>query len=320
MRSAALLAVLSLAPCLAFAPPAPPGNHVQSRDAAAAIASRRSPPPLSSTAESISSSFQQLLPAQLEKLEVIKLALKRPRGASVGLEYVPEVDISDGDLSIVSMQLRKAKCAAVWTSDAESAGKIAREQEGSRGEFPGPVPVIYSGLELQSAADCGATAVVVECGRDVVEIESMEGVGIIWKVNTMEQLQELASDEADSGGVYLLSNELLPASVEEDASALKESLSNLPKSVVTIAPLPTMQPKNGEISLGKHYASLGVSSLLLQRACIGDEEDVKYSQFAIESINKKSSSSFSMTGLTGSTNGHFGVSSHSGEVKWRRVE
>ena len=27
---------------------------------------------------------------------------------------------------------------------------------------------------------------------------------------------------------------------------------------------------------------------------------------------------FPATGLTGSTNGHFGVSSHGGEVKWRR--
>lgn len=119
---------------------------------------------------------------------------------------------------------------------------------------------------------------------------------------------------------FLLSHDMLPSSVEEDSSELKEILSNLPKSVVTIAPLPTMLPENNEIALGKHYASLGISSLLLEKACVGDEEDIKYSQHAIEGINKKSSSSFSMTGLTGSTNGHFGVSSHAGDVKWRRNE
>ena len=53
---------------------------------------------------------------------------------------------------------------------------------------------------------------------------------------------------------------------------------------------------------------------------MGDDEDIKYLQHAIEGINKKSSSSFSMTGLTGSTNGHFGVASHDGDVKWRRNE
>jgi len=126
--------------------------------------------------------------------------------------------------------------------------------------------------------------------------------------------------ESHAGGVYMLSKDILPTSIEDDALELKDILSSLPKSVVTIAPLQSMLPENAEVSLGKHYASLGISSLLLSNACVGDDEDIKYSQFVIEGINKKSSSSFSMTGLTGSANGHFGVSSHEGEVKWRRNE
>ena len=146
-------------------------------------------------------------------------------------------------------------------------------------------------------------------------------MGIIWKVQSVAQLQELSGTEKNAGGVYLLSKEMLPKSVDKESNELKEALSNLPKSVVTIAPLPSMLPENSEVALGKHYAtSLGISSLLLEGACVGDEEDTKYTAFAIDGINKKASSSFSMTGLTGSTNGHFGVSSHSGEVKWRRRE
>lgn len=256
----------------------------------------------------------------MDKLEVIKLALKRPRGASIGVEYAPSVELSDGDLSILSMQLRKAKCAAIFTSDAMSVGKIAAEQKSSRGDFPGPVPVVYCGKDLESD-DASATAVVVEYGQyDNVDMEALNNMGIIWKVNEMDQLQQLIDMENNAGGVYLLSQDMLPQGVEEDANELKEMLSTLPKSIITIAPLQTMLPDNAEIALGKHYASMGISSLLLQNACVGDDEDIKYSHHAIDGITKKSSSSFSMTGLTGSTNGHFGVSSHSGEVKWRRNE
>ncbi|KAL7525381.1 hypothetical protein ACHAWF_001332 [Thalassiosira exigua] len=262
---------------------------------------------------------KQLPQSSLDQLDVIKLALKRPRGYSVGVEYAPEEDVSGGDLSILSMQLRKSKCAAIWTSDLSSVAQIAREQEGSRGDFPGPVPVIYSGPVSDGAAEAysDATAVVLEYGH-VVEPELLNDVGVIWKVDTMEQLLDLIDAEDNSGGVFLLSENIIPCTVDEDSSELKDTLTNLPKSIVTVAPLSSMLPENNEINLGKHFASLGVSSLLLKNACVGDEEDAKYCQFFIEEVSKKSSSSFSMTGLTGSTNGHFGVSSHGGEVKWRR--
>jgi len=270
---------------------------------------------------------QILTQSSIDKLDTIKLALKRPRGASISIEYNPSSDISlsDGDLSILSMSLRKSKCSSIFTSDVSAVKKIAKEQESSRGDFPGPVPVIYCGKELDSAVisddDIGASAVVVEYeSADKVDMESLQNVGIIWKVNFIQQIQQLVDMESHAGGVYMLSKDMLPSSIEDDALVLKDILSSLPKSVVTIAPLQSMLPENAEVSLGKHYASLGISSLLLSNACVGDEEDIKYSQFVIDGINKKSSSSFSMTGLTGSANGHFGVSSHEGEVKWRRNE
>ncbi|KAL9187397.1 hypothetical protein ACHAXT_001500 [Thalassiosira profunda] len=308
-----LLVASGLVATQAFVPPAASGG-------CGALTTRLTP--LLSTAEAT-----RHLPAQssLDKLDVVKLALKRPRGASVGVEHAPANELSDGDLSILSMQLRKSKAGAIWTADAEAAVKIAEEQESARGDFPGPVPVIYSGSDFESVlnggGEAGAAAVVLEYGQEGVDMQLLEDVGIIWKVENVAQLQELADSEKKTGGVYLLSKEMLPESVDEESNELKEVLSSLPKSVVTIAPLPSMLPENSEVALGKHYAaSLGISSLLLEGACAGDEEDTKYTAFAIDGISKKASSSFSMTGLTGSTNGHFGVSSHSGEVKWRRHE
>ena len=103
--------------------------------------------------------------------------------------------MSDGDLSILSMSLRKCKCSSIFTSDVSAVKKIAEEQESSRGDFPGPVPVIYCGKELDSALlsddDIGASAVVVEYElADKVDIlESLQNMGIIWKVNNVQQIQ-----------------------------------------------------------------------------------------------------------------------------------
>ena len=182
------------------------------------------------------------------------------------------------------------------------------------------MPVIYYDTEAEKLDSSVVDAVVIEYGKN---LGSIPQTGIIWKVNSIEQLQDLIDmdDSNNAGGVFLLARDMLPSTVgdDDDDETLKDALSQLPKPNVTIAELPTMLPQNYEVTLGKYYANtLGISSLLLTNACVGDEEDISYTTHVIESINKKSSSSFSMTGLTGSANGHFGVSSHSGEVKWRR--
>jgi len=226
---------------------------------------------------------------------------------------------SDGDLSVLSMQLRKAaKSSAIWTSDAGSVAKLVEEQESSRGDFPGPCVVIYNG-SLEENTDiesvCDASAVVLDYGA-----ENTLNMPIIWRVNTLEHLREIADESGE--GVFLLSEDCLPECGDESSGAssdLREVLDNLPNAV-TIASLPVMQAANAEIQFGKHLVGLGINSLILQNACVGDEEDVTYTQWAIEMLNKKASSSFSMTGLTGSANGHFGVASHSGEMKWRRLQ
>ena len=55
-----------------------------------------------------------------------------------------------------------------------------------------------------------------------------------------------------------------------------------------------------------------IAAVVIQNACVGDAEDLKYTAFVVESINKKSSKNFQMTGLTGTTNGHFGSESSEG--------
>eukprot|EP00984_Skeletonema_dohrnii_P026677 scaffold16052_cov112-Skeletonema_dohrnii-CCMP3373.AAC.1 len=300
----ALIGIVSTTSCLAFVPQSVPSIHC--------------------AALSMSSTLFQPTQSSLDKLDNLKLSIKKPRGASIGVEYSRlNNELSDGDLKILSMQLRRsAKAAAIWSSDVESIAKLVKEQESARGDFPGPLPVIYSGSlsdadVVKTVVDGGVTAVVADYGESLDEAVTslLSEVGIIWKVSSLDEMKEAVQSE-NMGNVILLSKQVLPASIDDASDELAESLSN--KSVVTIAQIQSMMPANAEIQLGKDLAKLGVSSLVLEQACVGDEEDLKYTAYAIEELNKKSSSSFSMTGLTGSTNGHFGVSSHGGEVKWRR--
>lgn len=271
---------------------------------------------------SMSSTTSIFQPTQssLDKLANLKLSINKPRGVSIGIEYSPRIELSDGDLKILSMQLRKSsKAGAIFTADAESIAKLVKEQESARGDFPSPIPVIYSGSildknSLKKAVEGGVTAVFVNYGETLDEkvASLLNDVGIIWKISSLDEINKLVKTDS-MGDVILLSKNIIDNTSEE----LAEILTNK-KSIVAIAQIQSMMPSNAEIQIGKDLAKLGVSSLILGGACVGDEEDVKYAAYAIEQLNKKSSSNFSMTGLTGSTNGHFGVSSHGGEVKWRR--
>ena len=184
IAAASLIFLPFLSSICVFAFFVPPAVHVQKVPQTTLIS-------LFSTKEQI------LTQSSIDKLDTIKLALKRPRGASISIEYNPSLDssLSDGDLSILSMQLRKSKASAIFSSDVNAIKKIAKEQESSRGDFPGPVPVIYCGKELDSDVfsddGIGASAVVVEyTSAEKADMESLQNIGIIWKVNDIQEIQQ----------------------------------------------------------------------------------------------------------------------------------
>eukprot|EP00985_Skeletonema_marinoi_P002695 scaffold1111_cov176-Skeletonema_marinoi.AAC.1 len=135
-------AMTSTSSCLAFVPQPVPSTHC--------------------VALSMSSTLFQPTQTSLDKLDNLKLSIKKPRGASISVEYSRiNNELSDGDLKILSMQLRRsAKAAAIWSSDVESIAKLVKEQESARGDFPGPLPVIYSG----SLSDADVVKTVVDGG------------------------------------------------------------------------------------------------------------------------------------------------------------
>jgi len=255
-------------------------------------------------------------------LATLTQAIKRPRGLSIGIEYASS---TQHDVSILSMQLRKCNARAIYTSNLSALVSFRKEQETARGDFPGPVPVIYWGECWREAVELGTNVLVLDYDSSTensdLEMLVDHEVCVIWKVSEIAQIQILM--EKHFGNVFLLSDELLfnrdSNNQDTDIEQLQQQLSAVPESAVLIAALPSMLPQNHELTMGKVLSSTErIASLLIKRCCVDDDEDMKYAQFVIDGITKKSSSTFSMTGLTGSTNGHFGVSSHAGEVKWRR--
>ena len=281
----------------------------------------------------------------------IKASLKKMRGISVSVEYNPidtdtdtNKEISPMEMEILSQELRKAKAASIWTSNLNAVELFSKEQTAAKGNFPGPCPIIYKGegngdgdklqvkQNVQAAIEKGATAFVVNVDNINVDLDLDldKKVDIICRVKSAEDVHRAL----EAGYEYAF---LVPGS-EADISNqdLQTILGAIPKSAVVVATLPSMQNESAEIARGKELATLvavptesesesessKISGILIEDACVGDAEDLKYTAFVVENINKKSSSTFQMTGLTGAANGHFGSELSGGlqSAKWRRME
>lgn len=227
-------------------------------------------------------------------------ALWKPTGAttvSVEFKRAKDSTLSELELNVLSMQLRKFKAAAIWTPDLDSLAGFATEQKAAKGNFPGPCPVIFNGdsSQLEAAAFAGANAVVLSVGDlDKAEAAHKLGLEVVWSVSSAHEVSSIV--EAGVGQAFLV----------EQANA-SDLLDAIPKDAVKIAAVGSMQAGNVEISTGRDLAAAGCKAVLLKEACVGDSEDVQYTSFAIEGLTSKASSEFKITGMTGHVNGHFGT-------------
>ena len=155
-------------------------------------------------------------------------ALKKPTGAttvSVEFNKVSSSTMSDLELNVLSMQLRKFKAASVWTADLEVLAKFASEQKTAKGNFPGPVPLIFNGdgAQLEAAAAAGASALVL----DVEELARAEaaaklGLEVIWSVSSADAAGRIVN--AGLGDAFLV-----------HASVARDLVGALPKDSLKIA-------------------------------------------------------------------------------------
>jgi hypothetical protein len=256
----------------------------------------------------------------------LKTALKKPsKTLTVGVEYIrsSENSVSANELSILSMQLRKAKVSAIWCSNLVDAASFAKEQESAKGNFPGPCPVIYKGPQsitseedVKAAVEAGVTAMVVRVDSMDTVVQACssvngETVELIWQVAHAEDVQTVLAATENSAQAFWYHG---------DRDHIATVATVLPPSAFLIAAIEPMQPDGREITVGRDLKKAGCASILVRSACVGDAEDLEYTRFLVDGLTSKASSEFKFSGLTGSTNGHFGGMQANGSVKWRRVQ
>jgi hypothetical protein len=189
--------------------------------------------------------------------------------------------------------------------------ELVREQETARGSFPGPCPIIFTGPtqpdfnQFALSSNTVATAVIVSNPSATESTASAK----IYSVQSQEDV--LAVTSSDSDAMFL---------VDGMAVNVLEVLSAIPSGSVIIAKLPSMQDDHMEVERAKLLKQNGVTAILLSESIVGDTEDLEYAEFAISALTKKKSSTFNVSGLTGSANGHFGGVAKTVATKWIRTQ
>ncbi|GMH63082.1 hypothetical protein TrST_g12372 [Triparma strigata] len=232
---------------------------------------------------------------------------KASKTLSVGIEYAPAgADQTRGEIETLSMNLRKVSASAIFSSSLEHCKMFVNEQKTAEGSFPGPLPIIYTG-EMPNVKE--AVEAVPSLAAVVVDFDwEPQDLGSVQPIYRMTSPSQVPPPAASSFLVDCGSSASLASSI----------ISSLPPSSLIIAAIPSMLPSSSELSLSQTLKSLGVHSILFLDACTGDSEDLEYSTFAISSLTKKKSKTFNMTGMTGSTNGHFGGVAEMNERTWLR--
>lgn len=223
--------------------------------------------------------------------------------------------LSESELSILSMQLRKSKVSFILVSDnnMDALQEMVCEQDSAKASFPGPIPVLYHGNNAATAAKIGAAA-IVRSADDDDDVEMTGECEIIWKVENMQQARSVIEKTGGTADAFLVN---LPCG-DDNTSLASDIMATLPQGALCIASIGPMQTDAAEIGQGKELKKLGYASILVRSAVVGDAEDLPYAQYLVEGLTSKASSQFKFTGLTGSTNGHFGGVQANGSAKWRR--
>ena len=239
---------------------------------------------------------------------VCKTLKKRGPGLTVSVEYEPANVQTKSDIALLSMQLRKSKVATIWTPSVDAVANFIDEQQTAKGDFPGPCPVIFNGAsdDAEAAVAAGAAAVVL----DAAQAESAPALDaeVLWRVGSADELEKVkaAGGKADEGaGGWADGVGFVIAGEADDAGSV---LKALPSGAVAVASFEAMQPEGAEIAAGRQLASeYKCKALLMTGACVGDNEDLEYAQYAQYTLTSKASTEFKIDGMTGSVNGHFGM-------------
>eukprot|EP00518_Triparma_eleuthera_P020678 CAMPEP_0197544960 /NCGR_PEP_ID=MMETSP1320-20131121/197_1 /TAXON_ID=91990 /ORGANISM="Bolidomonas sp., Strain RCC2347" /LENGTH=299 /DNA_ID=CAMNT_0043104419 /DNA_START=32 /DNA_END=928 /DNA_ORIENTATION=+ len=218
---------------------------------------------------------------------------KASKTLSVGIDIQPSADLTTtSELETLSMNLRKSGASALYTRSITVLEAVLEEQAAAAGTFPGPLPVVYTGSDIERAIAAGASSCVLPWGASIPSCESE--ISPMYRVNSSSDVEALYATGAR-------------AFVISDSPEAESAILSVPDDSVSVLEVDSMQDNQAEVERAQSLrSSSGLSSVLLRGACVGDGEDLEYAAFAISALTKKKSKTFNMSGLTASTNGHGG--------------
>ena len=230
------------------------------------------------------------------KTHALLASLNKPsKTISVGVEYSSRGnDLTQVELETLSMNLRKVGASALYTSDLTSLRAFVKEQATSQGSFPGPLPVIYEGSDVEAAMVAGATSVILPVGADLPAVVDVMPIYCVSSPADVIRLYERCAARA-----FMIEEGALASGIIKAVDFYDDCV-----SIVSMA---SMQAEQAEVVAAQQLqVEAGLNSVLLRESCVGDSEDIEYSNFAISALTKKRSKTFNMSGLTASANGHGG--------------
>ena len=278
--------------------------------------------------------------------DAVRAALVKPsKTMSTIFEVSSNID-DEGDLSYLSLQMRKNKVNALSSQSINTVRILVEEQSSASGNFPGPCPVFYdstseTGNYISKAIELGVSGIIADfsLSSTIHDIPNEGGKPIqwVWKCSTVEAVQTVLRNRADeiSNDAFLfsiVSNHDDLQKLEDIETCIEEMTSHIQdaentKNMLLIGEVYSMMRADEdtddtscrEIQIARAFKKLKFQSVLVMDACVGDSEDLEYAKYFLGEVTSKSSKTFKMTGLTGSANGHFGgVQSQSKGQNWKR--
>lgn len=160
--------------------------------------------------------------------------------------------VSESSLELLSMQLRKANVAALWTSDVDAVGTLVEEQATAKGDFPGPCPVVFSGDAAQAEAAIAAGAAAVVLGADQLGCAAADATEVVWAAESEDDIRSLVAAGRDAGAFLV--------------GGSADALAALPDGALAIGAVDAMQPEGAEVDAGRALAAAGCGSVLVRGA------------------------------------------------------
>jgi indole-3-glycerol phosphate synthase len=237
----------------------------------------------------------------------LEKAIKKKSGAfSTLVEFCVE-EGSKRDVEDVSRACRMGKAAAIVVDvgfslaghDRDTMLTVVSEQTKSKGNFPGPCPIVLRHCALVAAEQVAEASVlgvnalmlpsaaVLSDGATVLSAASALGLEVVVEVDD----QESVSAALDAGARIIC---IRGVGSLEEALELRKTV---PQEVAVLAAIPAQQEDDAELGDVAEAKGAAFDGVVLMEAVIEAQNDLEYCIYMLPAIQSKKSSTFAFAAI-----------------------